>query len=91
MKDRNDVETRAFERSADQAEQVFERKLAIFRDDPYSYCEANLAAFGIYDLLGVALEALLFDFDESLDFKASPCARADTFAAIRDSIEKVEL
>ena len=74
MLDRNDIETRQHELSEEQAERLYEIKLSIFRQDPYSHCEWNIEAFSKYDLLSLALEVMLPDFDERCfdDWSAGP-------------------
>jgi|GEM_PF-5822774 len=93
MLDRNDIETSAYERDVDRKEREYELKLSLFRQDPYSYCEYNILAFSIYDMLNMCLEALLPDFDmeAAVEYRENACARKDLLAAIRDSVEKIEL
>jgi len=89
--DCNTVSLRLHELRQDRLDAEYERKLAEFKRDPYSYCEWNIEAFGIYDMLGVVLEVLLPDFDADISLPANQCARKDLLAAIRDSVDKVEL
>lgn len=86
------ADLRKWESEQDRLTEEYERKLAEFKRDPYSYCEWNIDAFSKYDLLAVALEYLLPDFDpDMVDEKAGQCNRKDILAAIRDSVDKVEL
>ena len=94
MKDYNTAALSQYEADQDRAEQEHERKLSIFRSDPYSYCEWNIDAFSKWDLLSVALSTLLEDFDtESAVSYGGPnqCARKDILAAIEDSVQRIEL
>jgi hypothetical protein len=94
MRDRHDIELARFEQAQDAAEIVNEQKLAIFREDPYSFCEWNIDAFSKYDMLAIVLEYLLPDFDQMAAdnySKASQLARKDLLVAIQDSAEKVEI
>ena len=93
MLDRNEVETRAYERHESRLESEWELKLAEFRRDPFTYCAENLDAFGKTDLLDIALESILqdFDMDAAVEHKANQCAHKDMLAAITDSIWRIEL
>lgn len=93
MPDGNTAALSQYEADNDRAELSYERKLSLFRVDPYSFCEWNIDAFSKYDLLSVALDALLEDFDtEAAVSYGGPnqCARKDILAAIEDSVQKVE-
>lgn len=94
MLDGNTAALDQFERQLLRNEREYKRKLAEFRNDPYSYCEWNIDAFSKYDLLSIALEAILADFDDEAakNFGASnQCARRDILAAIEGSVQEIEL
>jgi hypothetical protein len=87
------VELRQHELAEADAEEIWERKLAIFREDPYSHCEWNIEEFSVYDMLDIVLDALLPDFDmeAAVNYRANQCARKDALAAIASAVGKVEL